>query len=137
MAEQANVYFFSIKKSFRKHIKMIKYQDEKQAKAIGEHGKQLTKATNEFTEKQSLPPTKEKKNSKILLMKEWTKWKNYAEVLILQIKFHYKVSTEDKDFNGFVNAENLYKELNSHKTKLNDAEKNQVVKSKVKSIWVI
>ena len=26
---------------------------------------------------------------------------------------------------------------NSHRIKLNDAEKNQVVKSKVKSIWVI
>ena len=102
MAEQANVYFFSIRKSFRKHIKMIKYQDEKQAKAIGKHGKQLTKATNEFIEKESLPPTKEKKkHSKILLMKECTKWKN------------------------------------SHRIKLNDAEKNQVVKSKVKSIWVI
>ena len=62
MAEQANVYFFSIRKSFRKHIKMIKYQDEKQAKAIGKHGKQLTKTTNEFIEKESLPPTKEKKN---------------------------------------------------------------------------
>ena len=57
--EQVKFSYFPLGKAFKKQIKTVKVQEEKQIKALEEHGKQLVKYSNE---KGSSAHSKQKRN---------------------------------------------------------------------------
>ena len=113
MIKGANFTYSPLGKALEKQAKSIESQDEKQVKAIKEHGKQLVRS-NELPE-YSLPIDKRKEIFQNLDERKTEIEELYNSINFKNLVYNFKGGNADINFSDFIGVETLYNTVNSHK----------------------
>ena len=120
--EHAKSTYSPLGKAFEKQTKTIKEQEEKQLKALEEHGKQLVKS-NKFGEK-SISLHKQKEIlCKLVVERSQEIEKLRKSVNFKNLIYYFKGSTKYRDFNDFINSETLFDDIKLKDKRFEDVEK--------------